>query len=1160
VFPPSPTTVCLSERLQAAAVLCCAGALLALPWPAHAKLAPKVIQTQYSTKDVVIAATTVAPFPEKHRDATKAIQAAIDEAAEAGGAVVFLEAGVFHLHSPLLIREGVTLRGDWLSPRIDARVQGTVLAVNHGKDLLEGPPAITMERGTGIREVAIWYPDQDVGAPAAYPWSIRFSPKRGGDNMTVLNVTMVNPYQAIKVGPESNELHTIQNVFATPLLTGLSFDSTTDIGRVTNVTITPRIWEASGLSGAPAAPESSAALRGWLKSKATATDIGRSDWEYLYSLDVEGYAVGLEFRQGKRGTTNAVMLNCRLTDCKTALLLSKLNATGLAATGCTFAGEQASIRAPETFRGAVAQFNTCTFAGTPATAVSLEGNGLLTLQNCQFSSASEGTVTASAGDISLINCDFPQARMHISLGPDVRRARILSCRFEGGPKLVNSATACDSQISHHQLDVPLPDISPHHPARIPTPSTSKLFSVTDCGASSDVPDNTAAFQQALDQAGEAGGTVYVPAGLYRFKGEITVPTGVELRGIFDVPHHTMSGGSVLLPIAGRGAPDGTPFIQLQPNSGLRGLTVWYPEQDLKTFAPYPWTVRAMGPRCWVVDTTLGNAYQGIDFWTHPSTGHVIRYLAGCFLKTGLWISKSDGPGWVEDVQLNPHYGNRLHPSLPRVDGFSGRDIGWRTVDFQRKNLEGIVFGRCQQEHVRGTFLYAAYDGIAFRDDQGGTNGRILMHGTDTGSRAAVLEHVGPKGVSFLCAQLVPLGKYVVAGIVSTPSFTGNASFFNSQLWAGPCSGILNGPGTVVLQQLTTRSGEFKANRGTLDMMNANIVPPLAAHVTIGPECASARIIGNVSANGVFRIMSASGDRLKAAGNACSYPVTERSGQLLEAMAIPMKPNRPSWSVPRSFEQDEGPLPEIAIAKTGGGIRNMPESSCQVVDTDKAASGTRALELRGRPATDHAFVYYRISAAPIPILPDTELSYSIMPLNKQGRHTAIDAVFAAGLPLRDRGFRTTTGGSCHPSPPRGKVGEWTRITIPLGRHAAGEEIRHLMCAYDSRKPGPFSALFDDIEIRSGFAAGMPWKLELSPRGGRTSSGTQVTISGQRNATVHYTLDGMLPTAESPVAKGSIPLRGTGLVELRVRPRVGTRMGAAVHGALFTLTAAPDTTEN
>jgi hypothetical protein len=52
-------------------------------------------------------------------------------------------------------------------------------------------------------------------------------------------------------------------------------------------------------------------------------------------------------------------------------------------------------------------------------------------------------------------------------------------------------------------------------------------------------DDTAAFQYALDDACKSGGgTVYVPPGMYLFRGTLTIPEGVTLRGSFScVPSH-----------------------------------------------------------------------------------------------------------------------------------------------------------------------------------------------------------------------------------------------------------------------------------------------------------------------------------------------------------------------------------------------------------------------------------------------------------------------------------------------------------------------------------------------------------------------------------------------------------------------------------------------
>src|ERR1700745_1677333 len=70
--------------------------------------------------------------------------------------------------------------------------------------------------------------------------------------------------------------------------------------------------------------------------------------------------------------------------------------------------------------------------------------------------------------------------------------------------------------------------------------TAGVYSVRDYGAKGDgVTDDTAAFQKALDAAGQAqGGTVVADRGNYFFAGHLIVPNAVTLQGMWkSVPSH-----------------------------------------------------------------------------------------------------------------------------------------------------------------------------------------------------------------------------------------------------------------------------------------------------------------------------------------------------------------------------------------------------------------------------------------------------------------------------------------------------------------------------------------------------------------------------------------------------------------------------------------------
>jgi len=1094
---------------------------------AQEALTPRLVPTRLRTTDTIVALAVIEPQPGE-TDAGPRLQGLIDRVAAAGGGVLFLAEGTYPLRRPLVIREGVALRGEWAPP--DGGVRGTVLAIDDRGGSEAAPDTITMERGSGLREISLWYPNQSAERVVAYPWTLGTSAAVGGDNTTVMNVTLVNPFRGLRIGPEWNELHILRQVYMTPLDTGLAVDTTTDIGRLNHVVLSARIWAQSGLPGAPAQGAAAEALRQRLAAAVTGVDVGRSDWEYIVGVEAEGLATGLRFRAGKQGTTNAVMLDCSFRDCGTALSLQALNGVGLSATACRFGGKRPLHGLPSF--ATVAQFNTCTFSGSNGAAVELEGTGLLSFQNCRI----EGTVAAAAGQVALVDCDLAKGTPHVALGPEVLRARVIGCRFDTEPALRNETRFADVAVSHLPTKSTALEWTPHPPAPMRGPRGAGLFVATSYGASPELADNTEAFAAALQAARTAGGgTVYVPAGNYRFKGNLTVPAGTELRGCFDVPHHTVSAGSVLMPLAGRRQEDGTPFVRLEAESGLRGLTFWYPEQQAADPVPYPWTVQSLGVGCWLEDITLGNAWQGVDFWTHPSDGHVIRYLAGACLRRGLWVSKCDTQGWVEDLQFNPHYALRLHAALPRPPASSG-DAGAKVIDVQRKQLDALVFGRCREEHLFATFLYAAHDGLAFRDDRGGSQARVLIHGTDTGSRALVLEKVGDRGVDLVNAQLVPLGKWVKAAIVSTPDFSGSARLFNSQVWAGPTTAELAGRGNLLIQQMNTLSGPIDLQGGTVRLENVIFGQDLAPHVQVGSEAGPVLLLACLGARGAFRWEAAGPKAAQAFANSAS---------------LQPRPAADGRAAPCSRAWAEMTLLENTIAQEGGGRRGVADAVCAVQPAADDDPGRRVVRVSGRVEdTSHAFCYFRLVDGPFAVMPDAVLRCRIKPLTEAGRNTSLDARFAAGVPLRDRGLRTRDGQGVHPGAANGKVGQWREVEIPLGS-LAGQTIAALMVGFDGRGvEGEFAALVEGVSLSSELGSG-DWQVTASPAAGAVPPGTTVRLTSPA-ARVRYTLDGSNPAPHSLLYASPIALAPAAVTELRFCAESATgRLSPVVYSAVFTV---------
>ena len=757
------------------------------------RIHPRLIHTKYPADEPIIASfiVTDAPYLADETgkiDATSAFQKAFDDAAGAGGGVVFAPAGSYRFDGNLKLERSVTLHGD--SPRptkwgaVPGPVKGTLLKVYAGKGEEDGAPFITLNEGASVQNLAIFYPDQKINSITPYPWTVK---QPGGDSISVINVTIVNPYQGILCGGAANELHYLRDVRATPLKTGIQTDRVYDVGRIEQITFAPGVWAASGLSGSPSEEQIVKNVLG--DPESTGIRIGYNDWEVMTNIAISGISSGIRFVD-VGGDSNGNIYGLKISHTRNALRFDYANPYGWSISNGSLNSDEACVLASPSYKGACAQFTGISFTGSgSAVRQEVGSNGTFSFANCRFATSGKpAMLDVQSGAIILKDCRFAPAT-GITLAQIDPSARSI------GIEETKPVTSVANK--------PAPIGWSFAPRPRPTGTAFVVAEVDPFGAQ----DATASIQTALDNCGKSGGgTVYIIAGMIRVNGHLNVPTGVELRGVNDSPHHTAAKGTVLLAYAegDRGKMDGVPFITLQAKSGIRGIGVYYPDQEISDITPYPWTVQSRGAGCWAIYVNIVNGWQGVDFGTYPSAGHVVDYLSGAALKTGLFVGSSSARGWVENVHYNPHY-------WARSGGYPGKKPGGGDLDcwsWQKQNGTAMKFGFCTGEQVMGTFVFGAHVGLQLIDQpgKGAFSGVIEGHGTDGSPIGAQVSAVGKSGVKFSNFQVVSfdVGNFLIVDESVKP--TDKIEIINCNCWTAPAIGFDIRSGNVLMNQVHFTEG------------------------------------------------------------------------------------------------------------------------------------------------------------------------------------------------------------------------------------------------------------------------------------------------------------------------------------------------------------------
>ena len=740
--------------------------------------------------------------PGRECDATKLVQSAIDECAENGGGTVLLSSGEYCITSPIEVKSSVILTGEY-DPTISTKAdRQTVILCGHGIGTADAPAQFSMKECSSLKNLVLYYPDQSIDSPTPTAPTIS---QDGIDSIMLENVILVNPWLGIKCGPGGNELHYLKNVLLTPLHTGLYIDMTTDIGRIEGLRVTPDCYINYTHADADA-------VRRYMLSNVTGFFMARSDWEYCYGFEAEYCKIGILITNAADCGPNAQLSSTKLKNCDISINVVNVNPYGIAISDSTIdadiPGLTAVIKTEETFKTFVSLNGVDINAnGCYKNIIVHDSHGQLSLGDCTITGylAGQQAVICKSGALSLVSCDFCGDGDEFYFGENAIGVQIIGCTFKSasgeahepsidnpsGIKLEYSADEYKHEKASRGGHIKYPYKTCPDNEALFIPRNYAALRNTDADATADIAETIALA------ASSGGGIVYLPGGYYTCHGRLNIPSGVELRGIADAPFHPIGGGTFLMFDCGAGDENAEPFVTLEEHSGIRGVGFYNIKQDPEKPIEYPFAVRSLGKRCYVINASFVNTWQGLDMASFPSDDHYVSYISGAPIKCGVYVGSNDGDGWVENIQFNPHYWYRSHlPGTP--DFFATWNAFWFN---QMKLLDAIKFGYNRSEHLLGTFVFAAKHGLTFVKQNGrGTSGKFIGHGTDSGLIALYL--CDADDIELINTQLVNI---VAEGrrsyILSEEGDCGKYRIYNTLMWGDPHYAAIFGGGNIFIMQM-----------------------------------------------------------------------------------------------------------------------------------------------------------------------------------------------------------------------------------------------------------------------------------------------------------------------------------------------------------------------
>ncbi len=307
------------------ACVCGACVLFCVSGASCSAQAPRIVDTVYPTRDIVVAdiVLTEPPYSADNTgktDCAKIVQRAIDDCFAAGGGTVFLPVGRYRLCSGITIRPFVTVRGDWQDPDVGAEYGTIIIADVESRDTFN-PALFTVGGSAGAVGLTVWYPNQTLDNIRPYPYTF-YIDGQGANSMlqTIENCTLLNAYRGVGACQEwkngtqqGHEMLTVSCLKGTCLAEGLANCNSSDVDTGKTIHFSPRYWANAGEAFHAPALE---LLQAYTKTHLTAFLLGDLEWPEYCDLRADHCKYGLYLELGPRAAFSGTFFDLYLTDCQ----------------------------------------------------------------------------------------------------------------------------------------------------------------------------------------------------------------------------------------------------------------------------------------------------------------------------------------------------------------------------------------------------------------------------------------------------------------------------------------------------------------------------------------------------------------------------------------------------------------------------------------------------------------------------------------------------------------------------------------------------------------------------------------------------------------------------------------------------------------------------